>query len=312
MLHTYIHHKEYSGASWDVAHIYEHLVTRSFHAYLESLNIHPGFIGHISGDTFERIIFLNATFYSQQIADAYKHFLAKSELVDISFVPQMLLECETEEKVIFTLQDKVKFNEQLRTLVAEPWVNNDSVPQSFINETTNPEILLQVKRAAKEFRDVSVGVYVDVNDLDNEEQVLFLRLSALIGDVIGYVIRKELHGSYYIASSPISKDTNIMGSTHHIRFQQSTSLKSVQEIAEAAINDIDVQSVTPLVLAQFEEFSDRATWRTFVIDYYRHTGIVTNTAFIASLATLERIGAILSKVKIHVRPIQKSDKEHLS
>ncbi|HET6747105.1 MAG TPA: hypothetical protein VFH06_03305 [Candidatus Saccharimonadales bacterium] len=57
----------------------------------------------------------------------------------------------------------------------------------------------------------------------------------------------------------------------------------------------------PSIAAQFEEFADRVTWKAFAIDYYRHTGIVTNTAYIASLATQERISTILPKIKIHVR-----------
>lgn len=309
MLYTYIHHKEYSGASWDVAHIYEHLVTRSFQSYLESLNIHPGLVGHVSGDTFEHVVFLNATFYDRQIADAYEHFLATPELIDITFVPQALLECETEEKVSFTLQDKAKLDEQLQALITELWTNNDSISQTFINETADAEEIFQTKRVAKEFRDVNVGIYVDSDDLDEKEQALFLRLSALIGDVIYFALRKKLPGSYYITSSPISKDTAIIGNMHHIRFKRSTSLKSIKGVAETAISDIDVKSVMPLVVAQFEEFADRATWKASVIDYYRHTGIVTNTVYISSLATPERISAILPKIKIHVRSILKDDEK---
>ena len=309
MLYTYVHHKEYSDASWDIAHIYEHLVTRSFQSYLESLNIHPGLIGHVSGDTFEHIIFLNATFYDQRVADAYEHFLAKPELINTSYIPQMLAECESEEKVVLSLQDKTKLNEQLHALIATPWMNNKSVSQISVDETANAEAIFEAKRAAKEFHDVSVGVYVDLNDLDDTDQVLFLRLSALIGDVIGFVIRKELDGSYYATSSPISKDDTIMGNTHHLTFKRSTSLKANKGVCEAAVSSINVESAMPLITAQFEEFADRAAWSVFAIDYYRHTGIVTNTAYIASLATPERISAILSRVKFHVRDTQNDNKK---
>jgi hypothetical protein len=309
MLYTYIHHKEYADASWDVAHVYEHLITRSFQSYLESLNINPGLIGHVSGDTFEHIIFLNATFYDQQVADAYEHFLTKPELIDTSYISQMLLECEAEEKISLVFQDKVKFDEQLQALITELWTNNDSISQTFTNETASVEDIFEIKRAAKESRDVSVGVYVDVDSMDGEERALFLRLSALVGDMIGFALRKELDGSYYVASSPISKDDAIMGNTHHLRFKRNTSLKSIKEVCEAAINDINIELAMPFIMSQFEEFADQATWKTFAIDYYRHTGIVTNTEYIASLATRDRISAILPKVKIHVRDIQKDDEK---
>lgn len=68
----------------------------------------------------------------------------------------------------------------------------------------------------------------------------------------------------------------------------------------------------PLISSQFNEFAERPTWRSVVIDYYRHTGILTNNAYIASLATPERIDSILSKLKIHVRVMRKSDEEWFS
>jgi len=176
MLFTYVHHKEYSNTSWDVAHLYEHLVTHAFQSYLNSLNIYPGLIGHVSGDTFEHIVFLNATFYNKQVADAYERFLATSILVDIPSIAQILLEIEAEEKVTFTIRDKAKFDEQLRSITTEPWISNDSLASRFVDETAAPEIVLRAKRTAEEFRDGVVGIYADVDDLDNDEQTLFLRV----------------------------------------------------------------------------------------------------------------------------------------
>lgn len=310
MLYTYVHHKEYSGASWDVAHLYEHIVTRSFQKYLESLDIQPGLIGNTSGDTFEHVIFLNATFYDRRVADAYEYFLKTPSLIDASLIPQMLLEIETEDREILTLQDQTEFDAQLTSLLVSPWTNNALVTSGIVDESSySPDSPYTAKRSAKDFRDIVVSAYVDIGDLDDGEQTLFLRLSVIAGDVIGYALRRELHGTYHIGLSPISKDVTIMGSMQHVRFRRDISLKQIQEVAEGVLHAIDIQSAMPFITAQFEEFADRATWRSLIVDYYRHTGILTTNAYISSLATPERITSILSKLKIHVRQTRKSDEE---
>lgn len=310
MLYTYVHHKEYKDASWDVAHLHEHLVIRSFESYLESLGIHPGFIGSVSGTTFEHIVFLNAIFYDKRVADAYVYFIKKPSLIDASFIPQMLLEIETEDREVFTLQDKPELETQLTSLLETPWVDNAATMNHTVDELpVLPDAPFVINRSAKDFRDIVVSTYAGINTLDEEEQVLFLRLSVIINDVIGYAIRKKLHSAYHVGLSPISKVNTDMGSTQHIRFRRNITLKQIQETAERALQNINIESTMPLVSAQLEEFADRATWRNVVVDYYRHTGIVTNNEQITSLATPERVASIISKLKVRVRPMQKGEEE---
>jgi hypothetical protein len=307
MLYTYVHHKEYNGLSQTVAHIYEHLVIHSFHAHLESLNIHPGLIGSVSGETFEHVIFLNAIFYDKKVSDTYESFLASPTLVDIASLQQMILECETEDKVALTLEDRVMFDRQLDSLMSTPWTNNSLVETHYVDETSTSEAIFQTKRTAKDFKDVALGFYADTDALDQDEQTLFLRLSVIVGDIIEVAIRKELHGVYCVGRAPISIDDAAMLSATHLRIKKNIPLTSIKKAAQDALSTIDVQSVMPLIAAHFEEFADRATWKTFVIDYYRHTGILTNNPAISSLATQERIESIFSKLKIHVRTMRKGD-----
>lgn len=313
MLYTYIHHKEYKDASWDVAHLYEHLVTRSFQSHLESLGIHPGLIGSVSGDTFEHVIFLQAIFYDKQVAEAYKHFLEMPSLTDSSFIPQMLLEIEIENKEHLNMKDKSELESQLGSLSATPWMNNAAITNRIVDEsTTLPDAPFVIKRSAKDFRDIVVSTYAKSDDLDENEQILFLRLSVIIGDIIGYTIRKELPGAYHVGLSPISKVNANMGSAQHIRFPRNVTLRQIQETAEQALLDINVQQAMPLISAQLDEFADRATWRNIVVDYYRHTGVLTNNNHISSLATPERIASIISKLKVYVHTMNKGEEAWFS
>jgi len=307
MLYTYVHHKEYKGLSQTVAHIYEHLVIHSFHAYLESLGIHPGLIGSVSGETFEHVIFLNAIFYDKEVADAYESFLASPTLVDISSIQQMILECGAEDRVTLAFEDRAVFDAQLDSLIKIPWTNNSLVETHYVDETSTSEAVFQAKRTAKDFKDVALGFYAATDTLDQDEQTLFLRLSVIVGDIIEIAIRKELHGAYCVGRAPVSIDGAAILSATHLRIKKNVPLASIKKAAQDALSSLDMQSAMPLIAAHFEEFADRATWKTFVIDYYRHTGILTNNANIASLATQERIESIFSKLKIQVRTMQRGD-----
>lgn len=312
MLYTYVHHKEYSNVSQDMAHLYEHLVIYSFHSYLESLGIHPGLIGSVNGDTFEHVAFLNVTFYEKRVADAYVHFLTSSKLVDTTLIPQMLLECESEDRVTFTLRGGAEFDRQLNSLTAMPWMSNDLEATHFVDETPTAEIVLEAKRSAKEFKDIALGFYADSAALDQSEQTLFLRLSVIIGDILELAIRRGLHGAYCVGRTPTAIEGTVMVCGIHLRLKKSVPLKMIRKTAEDALRAIDIHSAMPLITAQFDEFADRATWKSFVVDYYRHMGILTNTKYISSLATPERINSILSKLKIHARVMQKGDEEWFS
>lgn len=308
MLYTYIHHKKYSHVSWNVAHLYEHLATRSFQSYVKTLGINPGLIGHVSGETFEHIIFLNATFYDKRVAEAYRDFLSMHDLIDMSSIPQVLLEIEGEEKVILMVKNKTKFDTQLQSLIEQPWVDNSLILAEVIDESESSEEVFEIKRMANAFRDVVVGVYANVNDLSENEQVLLLRLSVIINDVIEVAIRSKLQG-YYLGSYNITKDDSFIGSTQCIRLKKDISLAETKKAAEEALQFINIQSAMPLITAHFREFSDRATWKNVTVDYYRNTGILTNNAHISSLATPALIASTLSKLKIHIRVMQKEDKE---
>jgi hypothetical protein len=312
MLFTYVHRKEYANVSQDIAHLYEHLVIYSFQLHLKSLGIYPGLIGSISGETFEQVIFLNATFYDQRVADAYKHFLIAPQSVDAALIPQMLAECEVEDGVTFEIQDKDEMNVQLNSLVAMSWVDNDFAVSHFIDETKVPEVALNTKRTAKEFRDISLGFYFESEALDQDEETLFLRLSVIIEDIVNFGIREKVHGMYHMGRAPISIYNDAMIGGMHLRFKKDVSLRLIKEVAESVLTSFDMVSAVPFIMAQFKEFADRATWKNSVIDYYRHTGMVTSNAYIASLATPERIASIMSKIRIHVRAMDKGDDEWFS
>jgi hypothetical protein len=188
-------------------------------------------------------------------------------------------------------------------------VNNDSGVPHSVDETSVAKLAFETKKNAKEFRNVALGFYAAIDDLDQDEQMLFLRLSVIVGDILELAIRRGIQGAYCAGSTPISIDDTRMVGGAQVRLKKNVSLETIKNIAEEALLSIDIQAARPLIAAQFEEFADRATWKSLAIDYYRYTGLVASNEYISSLDTSERITSIISKLKINVRVMRKSDEE---
>lgn len=301
MLLTYVHQKEYTSASYDVAHLYEHLVIHSFYTYLESHQVQPGFIGYVGGETFEKVVFLQASFYNKRIADLYEKFLSKPIVADDSFILHALRELEAEDRVSLTVRDKASFNQQLQSLITTTWIDNNSVISSSMLEVAKlPDSPLETKKIERDFREVLVGIYAENSDLDNNERTLLLRLLAILGDTIHLEMRQKLHCAY-VEDPAVMADNEYIGNTYNLRFNKKIPLRTIKNLVEAKLLNMDIDSIMPLINAQFEEYSQRSSWNDKVIDYFRYTGIVTSNAYIASLATPDRIATVISKLKIHVR-----------
>jgi len=300
MLVTYVHQKEYAASSYDVAHLYEHIVIHSFYNYLESHHIQPGLVGYIGGETFEGIIFLNTTFYDQRVADLYEEFLSKKLEINDALILHTLRELEAEDKINLIVQDKASFDQQLSSLVMTPWTNNNQTSSGMLKVPELPVSPFVTKKIAKDFRTVIIGMYGNSEDFDEDEMILLLRLLVIIGDILHIEMRQKLE-TFYVDDSPVMADNEYTGSTYHFQLAKNVSLQAIKDIIEKKLTTFDIAISMPFITMQFDEFSKRSSWNDKVIDYYRYTGIVTNNAHIASLATPERIMSVVSKLKVHVR-----------
>lgn len=303
MLVTRVYQKEYTAASYDVAHLYEHIVIHSFYKYLESHHIQPGLVGYIGGETFEGIIFLNTTFYDQHVADLYEEFLSKKLEISDALISHTLHELEAEDRINLIMRDKASLDQQLDSLVTASWVNNNLIVSGILKTSKLPLSPFETKKVAKDFRTVMVGVYGNNEDLDEDERILLLRLSAILGDILHVEMRQKLE-TFYVEDSQVMSDNEYIGSTYHFQLANNVSLQTIKNIAEKKLATFDIASSMPFITMQFNEFSKRSSWNDKVIDYYRYTGIITNNPYIASLATPKRTAALISKLKVHVRVIQ--------
>src|SRR5690606_8318287 len=75
MVHTRHHHLDIRSVDNDVAHLFEHLIINGFFSYIEKEGYHPAFIGWVTGETFDNILFINAGFYDGKVASLFDTYL---------------------------------------------------------------------------------------------------------------------------------------------------------------------------------------------------------------------------------------------
>jgi len=306
MLFTYVHYKEYEGASHAVAHLYEHAVIHSFYAYLERHGQQPGFEGYVNGETFNNIIFLKALFYDEYIAWLYSNFLSETVKFDAKLISFVLRELETEDEVKLMVADEAALKRQLLSLASGLWIDSNSIKSSIVESSPLPQSPFTEKASEKTFQNVVIGVYTKRNALSLDEQTLLLRLSVIIGDILLLEVRQKFQCTV-LDHMPTMADAENIGMVCKVRVRRDVSLAAVQELTEARLRTVNSREAMSLVSAHFNEFAKQASWQEDAVEYYRNTGIVTNNAFIALLATEENIERVLAKLKVHVRRVQEGE-----
>lgn len=63
-------------------------------------------------------------------------------------------------------------------------MDSDSIKSKIPKYPVLPTSPLVLKKNAKDFLDISIGIYANNDKLDTDERTLFLRLSVILGDVL--------------------------------------------------------------------------------------------------------------------------------
>lgn len=298
MLHTYVHLKETPTASWDVAHVYEHLFIRSFYSYAEKQGISAGVIGFTLAATFENAIFIDAGFYNKYAADLYTSFIATGSL-DMGLLDDAIAECQAEERSLFTVTDQAALQQQLTELAAIPWQASTDIQSKKYDPTDKkvPNVITQ-RKSANSFRTIKVGVYLENPTL--EEALLWLRLSVIVSDTVLCAMR-EKYNSYFLESHPTADRQQYVVSTTEHRIRKGTPTRDITTYVQSVIAEFDVDANMPYITDHFNELPRQPLWKSLSIDYYRSAGYIANLDTISSLATAENIKSLLGRLRVKVR-----------
>lgn len=299
MLYSYLFQKDITNCSWDIAHIYEHAFCHGFMKFLTNNNIDPSLFGWFDADTFEHSIFIFACFYNKKIANLFEKFVKMNNIPDIPLTI-LLKEIGAEEKAIFTISDQKKLQEQLSTINKASWVNIDSTNGiRSIVESQSIESPLKKAPSTKSYRKVIISSNIkDGSDID---KILFLRWSSFIADIMTRSMHDVAPCSFFGSSPVIADEEKCLFRLEAATFPKNVSLVTIKKAAQDAIDNFDIEKNFEYIKDHFVEFSKYPTWRNFSVEYFRHTGIITSTNYINSLATIDNLKSLNKKIKIEAK-----------
>lgn len=303
-MYSYVYYKHYTEASYDVAHLYEHLVVHAFMAHLESKGFPAGLVGDVSGETFHNVIFLRTTFYDKRVARMFDSFIESLAYGSTSAATWEVLleELENESDVVIKPRERARIDTELAYLQALPWYDSAKKPSFDIHESGLPATPFVV-RPRKKSSTLNAAISIYSTKLNNAEYVLYLGLAGLIGDAVEWRIRKVLHG-YPMHDVPIVADDSLVGSRCDMRFCDDITLESITSEAQHALAIITEPGSYRLLEAYLHEHATHPYWVPYTIDYYRHTGVIAGPQYIGSYISPGHVHSVLSKLHVHVRSLE--------
>ncbi len=286
----------------EAAHLYEHLVIRSFHDLLRTEGIPPYLYGWVGGETFTGGLFLEYGFYNEKVEKLFLEFIARNQKINKKFLESELVRIQVEAESILEWCDKQELSIQLDMLDGLKFTNLEKTNMvELLPSDTSPEDTIKLRRSKTAFRNITILVGKPPSSL--EEDALYLRLIPIISDAIndkffemglyeravGWPVRNERHNSLiYFGIYGIKRNTQ--------------SNIQIQKAAKEALAAINVRTVKEELLLYSEGFLTTPNWHTFPIDFFRHTRIVASRKFIAAHLTAENIHAVLRTLELSVKP----------
>lgn len=309
MIYTYLFQKEFSSCSWDVAHLYEHAFCHAYFAYLLKNDVNPSVCGFLNADTFERVIYIYASFYNKKTADLFEKFINTNDVSE-EYIDIASKEIGLEDKSIYKIVDQAEFNNQFSEINQIIWADVSLLKTA--HSISDRNLILSpfsMTHSAKTYRDVIISNFIENGTAD--ENALMLRWSMVLDDVIRVSLNSDMI-CYLTYSSPayIVKD-NFVGRTQIIRFSKDISLQDIKINVENIVKAFDLKKNYSYIKDHFSEYSNQPTWRDDPITYYRYSSIVTSSLHISSLATIDNLQSLTDKVKITAQNYTNSSRNRL-
>lgn len=304
MITTAIYRLDTSDTQWDVSHLFEHAVLRGFYEHVKQLGYHPGLIGWLSADTFEKCIYIDAGFYDPAVARHFAEYLTSHPTFSEADIALNLENIEVEEKAIATITSHEELIRTIHTLSERTWNNSVQVDQKV-------QTIISLRKRASRFRNVTIGLYAD--DLSDTEKKLFLRFYVILIDLLRYDLRST-YQCYSRGNGLIRQDDEgLMGFIMQFTFvRDGIRRDKIADRVRHAMEVFDIAGNMEAIDRHFEAFSSEPLWASFPVEYYRDAGIVTTVEEVAQTATAENIKSLLSKLQVLVRPSTELDSQVIS
>lgn len=299
MITTRHYQLDIRDCDWNIAHIYEHLLINKSHAVFFKHGINPDLFGWISGETFEEQLFLDAGFYEEKTAFLFDEFISVPHVFSEQEVRHSIATVEQEERA-HTNISATEIQSSLHKLRTKQWNTLLEHPP----KNTPKDVVL--KKAAKDFRDITIGIAA-MHLSPNEEKV-FLRCRPILSDII-FTHINSLMPAYQRGTSPAIKCEH--NSKFFMIFTINKASGRMLELEASLKKHLNTYPVAPnweAFRAHFDGFASEELWRDSAVEYFRNTGIVTTPDEINHLATRPTIEKIFANLHIRIRTTTPDDR----
>lgn len=286
---------------WGVAHLYEHLLIRSFRERVEANGYSPFLYGWVSGETFEGVLFIDYGFYNPEVEELFVKFMQDTPRINLTNLENEILRIQAEDRVLVDIGNKKRLMELLKEMDKTTFTNiNDGSEVRQIDDTPlSHASLIKDRRSSRAFKQVTVAVGLPQASL--EEKAIFLRMTPIIFDTIDSALFSE--GLYQNEVSwPVHNkhhDSMLAHAIYTLR-KGTASNKNLEKIVHEALAGIELGGNEEEIKYYANGFVGTPNWHTFPIDYYRYTGIIVSKRQIAELFKVEKLQELVSRLRVQV------------
>lgn len=303
MITTVYHYLDVSDMQWHVSHLFEHLVIRGFLSMLEENGDAPELIGWINGETFEQNLYIDAGFYSPEIAERFERYIDSLPAFDENAIRHAVATASAEERLKLEIADEEIMREELAVLSHREW------DKTSLHANNQPAEIILESPAEDNYSDVVLQIYA--NELSDDEAVVFLRLRVVLIDMILRAL-DAFPGVYPQGNSRLAKQDDSMAYMSLFTAAKEYAPEDIQETVEKYIHAYDVRSAYPAINRHFEVFAAEPLWQSIPIEYFKETGLNVTNAQIAALITPELIEGVFAKIAILARLATDDDYAHIA
>jgi|GEM_PF-3050998 len=309
---TGLYRLQTQNIDWGVAHLYEHLLIRSFHELVSKKGYSPYLYGWVGGETFQDVMFVEYGFYNPDIERLFIDFMDGHHRINLDSLDNEITRLEAEDNVIITVKDKKQLERVLNDMDKAIFIRVDanSDIEQLPELRKGNSLMLQERRSKKSFKQVTIAV--GLPDASLEDKALFLRLTPIIFDAMNERLFNlgayENEASWPVCNTPHSA---MLAHAIYTVKRGAISNNELTAIAKEALRGISLRSHEHELGYYASGFVDTPNWHTFPVDYFRYTGILVSKDQIAKLLTVPNVENILQRLKVHTLPTTQEHFEYV-
>lgn len=294
----------------ETAHLYEHMFINSFFIYVEKkLGINPKVIGYLGGETYRDIIFVEAIFYDDAVADLLETFLA-SRISCVASLDVCSKQCAAEDRETWRITDRGLLMEQLEALHAAPWLREEEImPQIYTGDGKKEASPIKIQKSAKHYK--SVLVTLTLNPEWVEDRAVFLRFHVILNDIISRCVEKN---GWYVLDALFVKDepTYMYCGIGVVLPRGVTTNQLIRTAIEDVLSSFDFGTNQHYLDAHFKEFGSQPRFIGRMRNNLHFSDVLASNKMIAALATPDRLQRITQTLSVKVETVSFDHAKYLS